>query len=140
MRKAMGRVWKWVKETRFAEGVMALFTAALSLASIYQFIILNGQLDVMRKDQRAWIAAVPGTPETSPSGAGKLLMIPVDITNTGKTSARDVKVEIIVSVVKNGDQPKCEYGERILATRRATREFLPSEKRTFKADILSAAA
>jgi hypothetical protein len=133
------RFLRWVRDTTFADGVVALFTAALFLASAYQFIILNGQLDVMRKDQRAWITAVPGIPETPENGDGKTLRVPITLTNTGKSSARDVEVRVIVSTVKNGDQPKCEYGKQILETRRTVNVFQPNAPRTINAAILSAA-
>jgi hypothetical protein len=135
-----GGIWSWVKVTTFADSLLILFTAALTGASLYQFLILRGQLDVMRKDQRAWVAAVTGVPETPPSGTGKLLRIPVEIKNTGKTSARDVKVEVIARIVKNGDDARCEYGNQVPGTSRGTKVFLPNAPRTFYGVILSAPA
>src|SRR5437016_4002381 len=136
----MRRILSWIGETKFADCLIILFTAALTATSIYQFIILRGQLDVMRKDQRAWITAVTGIPETPLSGTGKLLRIPVELRNTGKTSARDVKVELVARIVKNGDDTKCEYGGRVLGTSRTTKVFIPNAPRTFYAVLLSAAA
>jgi hypothetical protein len=129
----------WVCATKFAEGVMLLFTAALTFATIAQFSLLHGQLDVMRMDQRAWVTALPGTADTPKSGTGELLRIPVAITNTGKTIARDVKVILFARTAKNGDDPPCDYAKQPGGTVRAavTRVFLPSETHTFYATILS---
>jgi hypothetical protein len=136
----MRQLWKWVRQTRFAEGVIALFTGVLTVASIFQFVILRGQLDVMQKDQRAWVAAVTGTPETPESGAGKLLRVPVEITNTGKSAARDVKVDVIARIVKNGEQPNCEYGKQVPGIHRSTKVFVPTPNspHLMYAQILSA--
>jgi hypothetical protein len=138
LRRIGSGIWSWVKVTTFADSLLILFTAALTGASLYQFLILRGQLDVMRKDQRAWVAAVTGVPETPSSGTGRLLKIPIEIKNTGKTSARDVKVEVVARIVKNGDDPHCEYGNQVVGTSRATKVFLPNAPRTLYGVILSA--
>jgi hypothetical protein len=130
------RFRKWVRETKFAESVMLLFTGALTIATFAQFSLLHGQLDVMRLDQRAWVTGVPGTPETPKSGTGELLRIPVKITNTGKTAAREVTVKLIASISKNGNDPSCDYAGAISRTT-STRIFLPNASRTIYAEILS---
>jgi len=54
-----GNRWKrfrdWAKQnSSFTDWCIALFTLVLAVAAVYQFIIMGGQLDEMRKDQRPW--------------------------------------------------------------------------------------
>jgi hypothetical protein len=139
MRRTIGRIRSWVTATSFADCLVILFTAALTFTSLYQFIILRGQLDVMRKDQRAWVTAAPGIPETPSSGTGKVLRIPVEVKNSGKTAARDVKVEVVARIIKNGDQAQCDYGKQVPGMNRTDRVFQPNAVRNFYGDVLSVA-
>jgi hypothetical protein len=86
--------------------LLALFTLVLAGAAIYQFVIMGGQLDTMRKDQRAWIVvtqksgttiAIDAAPSTS-----------MTITNTGKTPASQIVGHFYVEVVPNGENPHFE--------------------------------
>lgn len=50
------QVVEWAKEGKtFTDWCVAVFTFVLAAAAIYQFTVMNGQLDTMRKDQRPWI-------------------------------------------------------------------------------------
>jgi hypothetical protein len=87
--------------------IIAVFTVVLASASIYQFIIMNGQLDVMRKDERAWISVVP----KGPSVVHDVGIVPdtmITIQQTGKTPASNVTGHFFIEVVKNGESPDFE--------------------------------
>ena len=50
------RFKEWTKKDKtFTDWCVAAFTAVLAVAAIYQFIVMGGQLDTMRKDQRPWM-------------------------------------------------------------------------------------
>jgi hypothetical protein len=96
----------------FTNQCIAAFTLALAIAAIYQFIILGGQLDTMRKDQRAWLSLSPvGDPQVMQDGASGNVTISwsLVLTNTGKTLARHSSVEVVVGTVRNGDAPTFAY-------------------------------
>ena len=44
-----------IKQYGITDWLLAVFTLALVGTSIYQMVILGGQLDTMRTDQRAWL-------------------------------------------------------------------------------------
>jgi hypothetical protein len=85
---------------------MAAFTAVLAVAAIYQFIILNGQLSVMRKEQRPWMLISFSTKDVV---VESLLSGKVHIVNKGKRRAREIVAETAVEVVENGDDPVLNY-------------------------------
>jgi hypothetical protein len=45
---------EWIKGT-FTDWSIAIFTVVLGCVAIYQYNAMNGQLSVMRNDQRAWL-------------------------------------------------------------------------------------
>lgn len=51
------RLKEFFGRSSLTDWLLAIFTGALVAAAIYQFIIMGGQLDVMRKDLRAWICS-----------------------------------------------------------------------------------
>jgi hypothetical protein len=69
--------------------IMAVFTGVIAFAAILQVCIYKSQLDVMRIDQRAWLA-VKYTPFSPPS-LGARVPAPIYTINIGKTVAKDVK-------------------------------------------------
>src|ERR1035441_9152436 len=93
------------KRSSITDWCLAVFTLALVAVAIYQYIILRGQLDVMQKDQRAWLA-VGGDKDATfdPS----TLHCPLAITDTGKTPALDVTADFYVEIVPNGYEPHFE--------------------------------
>ena len=102
------KFWAWAKQTSLTDRIVAFFTAVLALASIYQFIIMGGQLDTMRKDQRPWIK-ITATPGAFSSDGGRIGAT-IHITNSGKTPARGVvRGDFFVEKVKNGESPKLDY-------------------------------
>jgi hypothetical protein len=97
----MSGFWKWAGQTSLTDRIIAFFTAVLAAAAIYQFIIMNSQLDTMRKDQRPWIKVT-----FTPSPLQVLTPVGgiVHLVNNGKTPARSVRGDFAVESVKNGDQ------------------------------------
>jgi hypothetical protein len=94
------------KSASFTDRCIAVFTFVLAAAAIYQFIIMGGQLDVMRKDQRAWIqvtleGSVATVANTTPS-------ISIVLGNTGKTPATHVVGDFYIEIVPNGQDPRFE--------------------------------
>jgi hypothetical protein len=50
------RFKEWVeRESSFTDWCITAFTLALAITGIYQYNVINRQLDAMRKDQRAWV-------------------------------------------------------------------------------------
>jgi hypothetical protein len=83
--------------------LLVIFTAALAATAVYQFLILRGQLDVMRKDQRAWINIPP--PKTEPLITDDLHIRWITLINTGKTPARHIAGNLFVEIIPNGGEP-----------------------------------
>jgi hypothetical protein len=101
------RTKTWVKEgSTFTNCVIAAFTFVLSLAAIYQFVIMDSQLKTMRKDQRPWIKATAEIDDFVPLADihGKLHLV-----TNGKTPALRVRGDLVIEKVANGDQPKFDY-------------------------------
>ncbi len=46
---------KYIERSSFTDWCIAAFTLVLAIASIYQFVIMDGQLGMMQTDQRAWL-------------------------------------------------------------------------------------
>lgn len=97
-----------IKRSSLTDWLIMIFTGVLAGASIYQFIIMGGQLNIMQKDQRPWvklsfdnfIAQVQ-----SPIG-GNLHMI-----NSGKTPGKSLDGKFAIEKVRNGKEPRLDYGE-----------------------------
>ena len=86
--------------------LLAIFTFALVLVSIYQFTIMGGQLKVMRVDQRAWLKFEAYS--DAPSGAerfntqittGQPITYPLRVENIGKTPAKHIVMKIFVDII-----------------------------------------
>jgi hypothetical protein len=90
---------------------IALFTFFLAGAAIYQFIILNGQLNVMRKDQRAWM-----NPEIVSSQflSDKPIEVGIRFTNYGKTPARQVSIRMRMEILDSAEAPTFDYSNALL--------------------------
>ena len=112
----------WVrKESTFTDWCIAVFTLVLAAASIFQFIIIGNQLDVMRKDQRAWLEfqKQPDTPggemTTLQITTGQPVTYPLRVTNIGKTPARNIVVKIFVDIVDSSQNPPLDHVEAVQA-------------------------
>jgi hypothetical protein len=95
-----------LKRSSITDWLLILFTAVIAGATIYQFIILGGQLDVMRKDQRPWIRVrveVQPLPVVSPimTGTGH-------VRNSGKTPAKNPHAYFFFEKIQNGTEPRLD--------------------------------
>ncbi len=97
---------KLAEKSSLTDWLLAAFTLVLAAAGIYQFIILDSQLGVMRKDQRPWLKLdlalnnlVVGQPITAT----------MRIVNNGKTQARVLWGDMAIERVKNGEGPRLDY-------------------------------
>ncbi len=103
------RTWAWVRDrSSFTDWCLVIFTGVLAGAAIYQFILLGGQLDTMRKDQRPWL-------DLTFKSNSDVLQVGIPITasahvvNEGKTPARSVSADIVIEMVKNGEEPRLNF-------------------------------
>ena len=112
------RFWTWAKSnSSFTDWCIAAFTAVLAAAAIYQFIITDRQLDVMRKDERAWVViSSNAAPKEVALKVGVAPTLPITITNTGKTSATDLYGQFYVELVPNGAAPHFESTDTYMRT------------------------
>ena len=98
------RLWEWIKrDSTFTNWCIVVFTGVLAAVSIYQFVVIRGQLAEMRRDQRPWIRMEIDFATIKPLDAniGTLSMI-----NIGKTPAKSINGQIAVQIVKNGEEPQ----------------------------------
>ena len=111
------RFREWVKrESSFTDWCIAGFTLVLAAASIFQFIVIGGQLDVMRKDERAWLKyelsgdPVEGNPDRKKITvtAGQSPTVQVKFINVGKGAARKLRGKIYVECVDAEKEPHLE--------------------------------
>lgn len=103
------RLREAIERSSVTDWLLALFTFVLAVAAIYQFIIMNGQLDTMRKDQRAWLTIT--NDDNKPTMTNTLNAIPastVVLSNTGKTPATNIVGNVYVEIVQNGSAPNFE--------------------------------
>lgn len=94
-----------LKPSSFTDYSLALFTALLVVVAVFQMVITQRQLDVMRKDQRPWIKLSFDTFVTqvgSPVG-GNLHQV-----NNGKTPAKNIAGKFAIEKVENGRQPRLD--------------------------------
>ena len=94
------------KRSSLTDWCLTVFTFVLATAAIYQFSIMGSQLEVMRKDQRPWIGisfdVVPLQPNAPISST-------INIVNKGKTPAREIRGDMAIERVRNGEQPQLNY-------------------------------
>ena len=87
-----------VKRSSFTDWCLSAFTLALAVVAIYQFVVTNSQLDVMRNDERAWLK-LEGQPGEVKYTSGQPVSYPIQITNIGKTAAIDVEIKIFTNIL-----------------------------------------
>jgi hypothetical protein len=109
-------------ESSFTDWCISLFTMVLAAASIYQFIILNGQLDVMRKEQRAWMYPRNNGIQVE---VGKPLVVGVTWQNTGRTPAKNVSGVFRAEILAYGITPTFDLSDSNLTTRFESKMTLP---------------
>ena len=99
----------WMKDkSSFTDWCLVLFTGVLAVAAIYQFILLGGQLDSMRKDQRPWLDLTFKS-NSDTLQVGSPITAAAHVVNEGKTPARAVTADIVIEMVKNGDEPRLDF-------------------------------
>jgi hypothetical protein len=91
----------WKKVLEIVAVVAGTFYAVLAYS---QWHTMHRSLLV---DQRAWISVVI-PPDFPLDGAS--IPAPIQLTNTGKTPAKDVEGDIIATVLKKGEEPLFDYG------------------------------
>jgi hypothetical protein len=94
-----------VKRSSFTDWCIAAFTLVLSVVAIYQYIVMGGQLDTMRKDQRPWLKVV-STADYTKIVENATVMGTTQVFNFGKTPAKNVFVEIAVERLQKDESPK----------------------------------
>jgi len=111
------RIWAFVKAQEHSNAVVAIFTGVITVTGIIytifaglQWSVIGSQLDVMRKDQRAWIeasgvSAASGTGVTINIMAGQPASYPIKFINTGKTPARNIDASIFVNILNDAEDP-----------------------------------
>lgn len=105
------RFVNWVGNNKtFTDWCIAAFTFVLAAAAIYQFVIMGGQLGVMRTDQRAWLNVTErGSAQVITNAP---LSATMSVTNTGKTPASNMLGYFYVEVVPEGGKPNFESARR----------------------------
>jgi hypothetical protein len=99
------RFKNWVCESSsFTDWCVAFFTSILTFVAIYQFIITSRQLNVMRKDLRAWIQVTLKSDVAPAVNVAPSAVIVVN--NTGKTPATGYTGRFYVDVFPNGPDPQ----------------------------------
>jgi hypothetical protein len=97
----------WIKEkSSFTDWCLVFFTGVLAAAAIYQFIILGGQLNQMRKEQRPWINISFNMGAIQTNGP---ISATISLVNKGKTPARAITGQMAIDAVKNGEEPQLNY-------------------------------
>jgi hypothetical protein len=105
------RLRELAERSSLTDYIIALFTVILAVAAIYQFIITNSQLRVMRNDERAWLKFDLQPDKTDSSEvtmkltAGQPIFFPIRVTNIGKTPARNINMKIFIEVVPATQEP-----------------------------------
>jgi hypothetical protein len=102
------RCKEYARSSPFTNQLIAAFTLVLAVAAIYQFIIMDRQLDTMRKDQRPWIN-LTFTSNSNALQVGYPITVEAHMVNEGKTPAKAVTGDIVVEMVKNGDELRFDY-------------------------------
>ncbi len=105
------RFFKLWGECSLTDRIIAIFTGVLALASIYQFVILNGQLDVMQKDQRAWIDI---SDVKSERDIGKPVVLNFEVKNTGKTPTKKFESAFVLEILNSDQSPTFDHSDKKL--------------------------
>jgi hypothetical protein len=95
-------------KSSFTDWCIVAFTAALAAVAIYQYFITASQLDVMRKDERAWVVVTKADINQLKFEVGVDPSLPITITNTGKTPATDISSDFFIELIPNGSAPVFE--------------------------------
>jgi hypothetical protein len=100
---------KWMQQPSSSNWVIAGLTCALVAIGVVQALIYCGQLHAIHVDQRPWMKFV-NADKIVPLSRNTTAMGAAQVSNPGKTPARNVRIEIAVEKVKNGEQPTMSLG------------------------------
>ena len=117
------KFWTWARKSSLTDRIIALFTAILAGAAIYQFSITDSQLDVMRKQQRAWLS-IKATRPTYKIGDAPTTSIAIE--NIGNTPATNIALNFYIEVVAEGSQPR--FDEKIMHTSGISGVIAPKDR------------
>lgn len=94
------------ERSSLTDWLVAAFTCVLAAVGIYQFIILDSQLGVMRKDQRPWLKLELTLNNLT---VGQPITATMKVVNNGKTPARAISGDMVIERVKDGEQAQINY-------------------------------
>jgi hypothetical protein len=101
------RVRELIERSSLTDWLLAIFTAVLAAAAIYQFVITDAQLTEMRKDERPWVKL---TFDGFVAQANAPIGGTFHIVNIGKTVAKNLLGSFTIEKVQNGEQPTLDFG------------------------------
>jgi hypothetical protein len=127
------RFKEWTKKDKtFTDWCIAAFTFVLAVTAIYQFGVMGGQLDTMRKDQRPWVGLTFTIAlNNNALQVGEPIKAVAHVVNDGKTPARSVTGHIVIEMVKNGEEPRLNYDLR--HSRFTTGALFPNQSEEYRA-------
>ncbi len=109
------RFWNYLCEkSSFTDWCIAAFTCVLMTVAVYQYKVMDGQLqaliaqlDVMQKDQRAWMEIDPANENDffKTAQTGDPLRQLAKIKNIGKTPARMIVVKAMSELLPATEEP-----------------------------------
>ena len=104
-----------LKPSSFTDYCLAVFTGLLVAVAIWQILITKGQLGVMRNDERAWLK-VESQPDTAGGDLtsvnitiGQPVTYPFQISNIGKTAARNIDAKIFYAITYANQEPPLDH-------------------------------
>jgi hypothetical protein len=119
--KNVKKLWQ---QCSLTDRIVAVFTAVLATAAVYQYAVTRDQLKQMKIDQRAWIYVIPaGIPGVAEN---KTPIFNYSLIDGGKTAALDVSLFAVIDIVANGESPKLGTGNIVAATKFSTGLMLPN--------------
>jgi hypothetical protein len=120
--------WPDFKRISFSEKTTMFFALVnLIVLALTAYFIYN-QSNVMQVDQRAWLQPVIGNREPSTTST---ISFPITITNIGKSTAKNYRVDVVVRRVKN--DPLFDFPYKEPFDTQNTGIMYPSEKNGFVA-------
>jgi hypothetical protein len=105
---------EFFKRPSVTDWCIMVFTGVLAGAAIYQFVLLGGQLAIMRTDQRAWLEFgttpdIAGTDAASVQlTAGQPITYHMFVPNSGKTPAKNADVTVFMEMVDADKGPSLD--------------------------------
>jgi hypothetical protein len=114
---AKKKFWTGYQPMEKTTFVMTVFAVIYSITTLGLYWIATRQLDVMRKDQRAWLEfkAQSDTPVSDKVTVqiitGQPVTYPLRIINIGKTPARNIAIKVFLDIVDASQEPPLDRVE-----------------------------